>query len=481
MINQNKPQQVRQRLPMWTSRAVALFFSLLLLSESTVASVGSYGLKIAQQPATNPSVPLSPDKQQRYQEAVNLAQEGQELQKKGTKEGYQQAIEKYQQALKIAQELELREEEVNLLAKIASVYFFMFDKKNAIEFSKKALDISRKLKQPILEATSLGLIGSIYINSNTPQEGLTYLEKAKSIFLAYKEYGRLPTTLKAIASIHRRMGDTKKALDYCNEALKIYREILKDLAGEADILYQIALYYSLSGEFKTALNYYEQALKIQRQRKDFPAEVKIISGIADLQGKLGNTTKAVESLKEVLKLQEQIGAKLLEKADTLASIGHTYAYQSDYRTAIDYYQQAGTLFQQAGDTAMVSMTFQMIANAHRNFSGDYEKALEFLDKALELQIQIDSKDDQATTHGLKADVYVSQGKYQQALEEYNKALKLQRSIPDLTSEARTLNNIALLYRYLGDYQSSINTYNKALILVNVCRDVALQRLLTGRK
>jgi CHAT domain-containing protein/Tfp pilus assembly protein PilF len=218
----------------------------------------------------------------------------------------------------------------------------------------------------------------------------------------------------------------------------------------------------LSGEFKTALNYYEQALKIQRQRKDFPAQVKIISGIADLQGQLGNTTKAVESLKEALKLQEQIGAKLSEKADTLASIGHTYAYQADYRTAIDYYQQAGTLFQQAGDTAMVSMTFQMIANAHRNFSGDYEKALEFLDKALELQIQIDSKDDQATTHGLKADVYVSLGKYQQALEEYNKALKLQRSIPTLTSEARTLNNIALLYRYLGDYQSSINTYNKAL-------------------
>jgi hypothetical protein len=72
---------------------------LVLLSEPTVANIGGYGLKIAQQPATNPSVPLSPDQQQRYQEGVKLFQQGQELQKKGTREGYQQAIAKYQQAL----------------------------------------------------------------------------------------------------------------------------------------------------------------------------------------------------------------------------------------------------------------------------------------------------------------------------------------------------------------------------------------------
>ncbi len=72
MKNQNNPRQIAQILPMWTSRAVAIFFSLVLLSESTVANVGGYGLQIAQQTVPAPSVPLSPDKQQRYQEGVKL-------------------------------------------------------------------------------------------------------------------------------------------------------------------------------------------------------------------------------------------------------------------------------------------------------------------------------------------------------------------------------------------------------------------------
>ncbi len=36
MNSQNQLQKVGQRLSMWTSRAVALFFTLFLLSESTI-------------------------------------------------------------------------------------------------------------------------------------------------------------------------------------------------------------------------------------------------------------------------------------------------------------------------------------------------------------------------------------------------------------------------------------------------------------
>ncbi len=48
---------------MWSSCAVSIFLSLLLLSESTAASVGGYELQIAQQTVPPSSVPLSPDKQ----------------------------------------------------------------------------------------------------------------------------------------------------------------------------------------------------------------------------------------------------------------------------------------------------------------------------------------------------------------------------------------------------------------------------------
>ncbi|BAY61224.1 TPR domain protein [Calothrix brevissima NIES-22] len=449
-----------KKLPALASRAAALFFALLLLSESTAASLGNSQVKIAQQPAPTPSVPLNAEQQKLYQQGVKLLEEAQELEKKGTKEGYQQAINKSQQALKLAQTLRLQKEEVEILVYIANLYSSIHEDKTAIEYLQQALKISRPLKQPVLEATVLGAIGVMYTNTNEPKEGLNYLEQAKTILLAHKEYNLLAITLNGMATIQMRTGDTKKALYYRNEALKIYRDQLKDLAGEAETLRSIGMIYSLSGEPRKSLDYYEQALKIQRQRNDFKAEVEIIRDIAALQDKLGNAKNAVESLKEALKLQQQAGFNLSDQANTLTYIGHIYAGQADYRTAIDYYQQAGKLFQQAGNTPMLSRTFVMIANLHKSFSGDYQKALELLDKALELQVN--DKDDQAVTLGQKADIYLSQANYQQALDEYNKALALQRSIPNPTAEARILRNIAYLYKNLGDYKLSLETYNKVL-------------------
>jgi hypothetical protein len=88
-------------LPNFIRYSLIGLLSVVLLSESVAARGTLAQLQIAQQTVPAPSVPLSAQKQKPYQDAVKLVQEGQELQKKGTKEGYQEAIAKYQQALKI--------------------------------------------------------------------------------------------------------------------------------------------------------------------------------------------------------------------------------------------------------------------------------------------------------------------------------------------------------------------------------------------
>ncbi|MEH2081584.1 MAG: tetratricopeptide repeat protein [Nostoc sp.] len=94
---------------------------------------------LAQQPTSTPSIPLNPEQQKLYEQGVKLIQEGQTLEKKGTREFYKQAINKYQQALKIAQELKLRQEEVEILFLTGSVYYSISDKKNALDYLNKAL------------------------------------------------------------------------------------------------------------------------------------------------------------------------------------------------------------------------------------------------------------------------------------------------------------------------------------------------------
>jgi tetratricopeptide (TPR) repeat protein len=347
MINPNKPEQVGQRLPMWTSRAVALFFSLLLLSESTVASVGSYGLKIAQQPATNPSVPLSPDKQQRYQEGVKLYQEGQELYKKGTKQGYQQAIEKYQQALKIAQEIGLRQEEAFIYHSIGTVYFLLSDNKNALSFYKQALTIWEKLNQPVDKAAVQYSIGQAHANVGEYNTALEYYQKAELVFREKQEFFYLSRTLRATALAYIRLGNMDKALNSLNQALGICRNTLKDSVCEANILNSIGLLYSQKLDSKAAFENYNQALEIRRKNKDLSGQAETLTEMANLMSKLGKHKEALQHLEEAQKLLQGKGTPI-EQGLILDGIGDVYSSLGDFQKAVNYHKQSRILFSQAG-------------------------------------------------------------------------------------------------------------------------------------
>ncbi|MBD2205135.1 tetratricopeptide repeat protein [Calothrix sp. FACHB-1219] len=307
-------------------------------------------------------------------------------------------------------------------------------------------------------------IGAVYTNTDEPEKALNYFQQATSIFLKNQQINELAMTYKGLATVQHKLGNTKEALDLLNKALKIYRETLKDLSGEADTLSSIGFIYSMAGKNIIAINYYNQALKIQRQRRDLKKQAILISDIGYLQGQLGNIENALNSLKEALRLHQQAGSQLSDQASTLTDIGFIYASKGDYKTAIYYNQQARKLYQKAGNTYLESSIILVIANLYITFSGDYQKALDYLDEALTLQVN--DKDGQASTFDAKADIYASQGDYQLALNEYNNALKISNSIPNPRMEARTLGKIALIQQFLGDYKLSIDTYKKALEIYN---------------
>jgi tetratricopeptide (TPR) repeat protein len=463
MKNQSKPQQVGQKLPMWTSRAVAIFFSLLLLSESTVANVRGYGLKVAQQSATNPSVPLSPDKQQRYQEANKLVKEGQGLQKKGTKEASQQAIEKYQQALKIVQELGFRQKEVEILVYIGGAYSSISEEETALNYLQQALDKTQGLK-PLYKASILGYITLIYSDIGRLDDAINSFKQAELIFLQQtkiepNELGLLASSYKSIATVYNRKGEPEKAFDYLHKALKIYRDTLKSADGEASVLEDIGFIHSLRGETSKAFEKYNQALAIFQEISNLPAQAQILSHIASLYRKMGEYQQAIKHLDKAQKLLERVEGTLSQQGFIVSNIADVHAISGDYKAAIPYYQQAVNLYYKSGDTNLTLLAYISISNMYK-FSGEYQKALEYLNNGSKLSV--DNKDGQALILQQNASIYSLQSDYQNALEEYNKALDIQRSTKRPTLEANTLKQIGLLYKSLGDYQSSINHYTKAL-------------------
>jgi CHAT domain-containing protein/Flp pilus assembly protein TadD len=134
------------------------------------------------------------------------------------------------------------------------------------------------------------------------------------------------------------------------------------------------------------------------------------------------------------------------------------------RQAIEKWQQALFLWQQAGDKAGEAITLTGIGNVYSSL-GDKQQALKFYNQALPLMKEVGYKAGEATTLSNIGSVYDDLGDKQQALKFYNQALPLSKEVGDKAQEARTLNNIGLVYSSLGDKQQALKFYNQALPLM----------------
>ena len=74
-------------------------------------------------------------------------------------------------------------------------------------------------------------------------------------------------------------------------------------------------------------------------------------------------------------------------ATVLNNIGEIYQEQSNYREALNYYQQSLDIEKEIGNQAGFAISLNSIGMVHGQ-QGDYQKALHYLDQALKIAEEI---------------------------------------------------------------------------------------------
>ena len=177
--------------------------------------------------------------------------------------------------------------------------------------------------------------------------------------------------------------------------------------------------------------------------------------------------ESIEVNLRFIQLSEETNGQNETTADAYNNIGVVYDYLGDYDKALEYYNKAlkiskAVLGENHRDTAM---SYGNIGVVYDNL-GDYDKALEFKNKALEIQKDVlgENHPDTAMSYGNIGNVYSDLGDYDKALEYYFKALEIRKDVlgekhPDT---AISYNNIGVVYKNLGDYDKALEFHNKAL-------------------
>jgi CHAT domain-containing protein/uncharacterized protein HemY len=505
-----------------SQRSLALFIGILLLSESIAAIATATSVSIAQQPATSSPNATITDKQQVYERARQLLKQARQLLEQGTAEQRQQALAKYEEALSIWQQLAVDEAppyvarsfEAVTLDSIGTIYYVQDEPQKALNSFEQGLAVSRDRKNRLQEAIArlstdtassnsddkqkllnsykqaltsttlgeaalLGSLGNAYSRLGDNQKALDYYNQALSLYRSQKQPSDEASTLSSIGRLYLKLGETQSSLDSYNRALEIQRAE-KDTAAQAETLQEIGRIYTGLGESQKAIAAYNQALEIQRETKDLAGQADILSQIGLLYSSLGEEQRALDAYNQALKLQQAaqgnlsgtaLTFNLTRQAQILSAIGLAYTSLGfgDSAKSLDFYNQALTLYQKAGDKDGEASILNQISYLY-NQLGDKQKALDVLNQSLVLQRAIPDPDGEADTLSDIADIYNSMAQPQQALDLYNQALDIQRRVNDRPKQAVTLNHMAQVYSSLGDYQFSIDTHNQALEIFRAIGD-----------
>lgn len=290
---------------------------------------------------------------------------------------------------------------------------------------------------------------------------------------------RLTAERKVEEGRRQQLLETKEsslaALASYEEALTFWRE-MSDRFEEANTLQFIAETHDGLRDSKAAIDKYEIAINARRDDADRQAEAYTRLWLAKLYP-VENPDGSLPHHEAALKLFKE-GHNRRGQAAAFYEMGLTKAHKQDWRTAIDYYEQALNIYsdqqdREAFDRHEEARALQAIGGAYGDW-GNHVEALKFYHRALEGWQATGDLAQEGNTYNSLAVIEETQGNLQTALDNYAKALdRYQRG--EVASErgkaairrmrASTLFNVGDTYAtLLGDYPKAFELLQQSLSL-----------------
>lgn len=213
--------------------------------------------------------------------------------------------------------------------------------------------------------------------------------------------------------------DPLKAIGYTREALSLASDI-NDKRGKAAAYNNLGVAYRNQGALDKALEYYIRSLAIYDT----------------LQNKEGIAT-------------------------TKNNIATVYSIKKDYGQAMKFLEESHNMFIQLGDQRKLIGSMNNMGNLNSDLQL-YEKAMRFFSEAYQLSEKMNEPfPDPLNNIGI---LYFKQGNYQRAIEYYQRALEIERANDNKLGMLNTITNIGIAYTKAGQPVPAQQYLNEALKL-----------------
>ena len=209
------------------------------------------------------------------------------------------------------------------------------------------------------------------------------LEQSK----AEEDYGAYISICNEMIGFYRSISAFEKAYIAAEDVLLLMEELnMENTEHFATTLLNAATAYRAAGDYTTALRYYKQALQIYDgilQPQDY-RYAGLYNNMSILFEKMNENDEAIAYANKALSIIETIPDSESEIATTMTNLALLYFKAEQPEKAKELLEKALSLFEQSGENtdAHYSGALAGVAEAWYRMQ-DYDKALEYYDKALE--------------------------------------------------------------------------------------------------
>jgi transcriptional regulator with GAF, ATPase, and Fis domain/Tfp pilus assembly protein PilF len=216
------------------------------------------------------------------------------------------------------------------------------------------------------------------------------------------------------------------------------------------------------GHFDEARNRMERALALLEESSlhDEVLSIRIQNFIAWLTTQEGKYDEAITLFEEQERRREQLSPQ--DQARVLNNeLGYAYLLKGDLNRAIFYLEKALELYDRVGDGASQMKGLYNLAEAHAN-SKNYPKAIQYYLKTAELSRLHRNFELLLRAYNGLGKTYHLQGNYNEGLAYYEKAFDLARYLEDYLSAAAVAQNIGSVQSERGDFDPAEEHFELAL-------------------
>ncbi|MGB0521537.1 MAG: tetratricopeptide repeat protein [Flammeovirgaceae bacterium] len=262
---------------------------------------------------------------------------------------------------------------------------------------------------------------------------------------------------KQLAKTYEKVGDIYSSNNLYEKSIEYYLKANDINAKDLEVQAKLGNAYFQLENYNQSIDYYAHAIELCLQQGQRKLSLEFSEHIIACYHQMGNHEQALKNERIILETARNLGDST-SVATTFNNIGYAYKYLKDYKTAIQYFHTSLNMMETLELPASKQVPVLLNLGITYQNNGDFDNALKYLLKAIQLVEKAGNKKEIAKMYDLVASIYLAQKDYHNAQEYSRKAIQVGTEVNDAHTLRSSYLTSSLVSQQYDDYQKALEEY-----------------------